>query len=302
MARRLHVSSADGLSRGRIAPLLECLAERGWRVTTDKDLFDIGRATVAESSAPPPEPSRVHLIPRLDPGTIWLLGWPAAPSVVLRAIDHRGPVYVWSMNDDEDFVDVPEPLYDVARKLLRLSWRWDSPHGKRGFLHPFLRFDAQPIGLNDFRQRSRVWFFSGRLTHPMRRAWHAALGQSMSESIARADYWAALGDTQICLAPPGKHPLTYRFFEGMIAGCLVVAGGELARHEFLGGVRPWEHYLIVDEPSELPRLVKWYGEHPSLSEKMAKKAQAMVLDRLITPLGQAQPRLVDAVLDSWELE
>ena len=71
-----------------------------------------------------------------------------------------------------------------------------------------------------------------------------------SAAASAHEYSRALMDAKVCLAPRGTSVETFRFFEGLRAGCLVVSGG-LPRHAFYEGAP----VITVDRWSDLPDAV-----------------------------------------------
>jgi hypothetical protein len=64
---------------------------------------------------------------------------------------------------------------------------------------------------------------------------HAVMyGRTDAEVLDRDQYSALMMNTRICLAPRGTSPETFRFFEGLRAGCVVVSD-VLPRHWFYDG-------------------------------------------------------------------
>ena len=88
-------------------------------------------------------------------------------------------------------------------------------------------------------------------------------GFSESESTPPADYSEALMNARVCLAPRGTSVETFRVFEGLRCGCVVV-GERLPRHWFYDGspvlqLDRWsdleeELLPVLDDPEELGRL------------------------------------------------
>jgi hypothetical protein len=314
---RLHVSAADGLSRARMAPMLDALRAAGTcEVTTDRDSFERGQVHFAPSA----QDESLALLPILPKGAAWLLGWPASLTLIDRALEHDGPLLLWTMNDGEDFEGVPDRLFERAHRMLRFAWRIDSPWRKKGgFLFPLVRFGQKACDRPLF-DRKRPYFFAGKKTSPMRQAWLAALGESEATTAAglertlpgaqvthpsrlsREAYISALENAQMALAPAGHHPLTYRFFEGLVAGALVIAPRALKYHEFLGGLKPWVDFVVVEDASELPSMVQWYAGRTSLAQRIAEAGQRAALERLVTPKGEPHAHLLRAAVASWGLE
>jgi hypothetical protein len=97
-----------------------------------------------------------------------------------------------------------------------------------------------------------------------------------SAAAPAADYSQALMNAKVCLAPRGTSPETFRFFEGMRTGCVVVGGG-LPPHWFYEGapmirLDRWAGLgdvlePVLDDPRELRRIhrdaLSWWRERCS---------------------------------------
>ena len=113
---------------------------------------------------------------------------------------------------------------------------------------------------------ARCWPpWSGSASHrpDLRADLRVTAGFSASESTPPADYSEALMNARVCLAPRGTSVETFRVFEGLRCGCVVV-GERLPRHWFYDGspvlqLDRWSELEdtllpILDDPEELGRL------------------------------------------------
>jgi hypothetical protein len=99
-------------------------------------------------------------------------------------------------------------------------------------------------------------------------------GFEASASASASEYSRALMDSRVCLAPRGTSPETFRVFEGLRAGCVVVTE-HLPRHPFYAGApliqlnrwRALDELALFDDPAEIRRLhlraLAWWREHCS---------------------------------------
>jgi DNA-binding transcriptional LysR family regulator len=119
-------------------------------------------------------------------------------------------------------------------------------------------------------------------------------GFAASEAASAAEYSLALMNSRICLAPRGTSVETFRVFEGLRFGCVVVAE-RLPRHWFYAGgpvvqldrwndleeaVRP-----MLDDPAELRRCheaaLGWWNDRcsePAVGRFIADRLNALVDD------------------------
>jgi hypothetical protein len=81
--------------------------------------------------------------------------------------------------------------------------------------------------------------------------------------------------TRICLAPRGTLPDTFRHFEGMRAGCMVI-GNPVPVEPYLYGAP----MLILDHWSELRGLLKKYGRNDDFIQEMGDRGRAWWNERL----------------------
>lgn len=90
-----------------------------------------------------------------------------------------------------------------------------------------------------------------------------------SEAADGAAYTALMGDTRVCLAPRGTNIETYRAFEGMALGCLVVSD-KLPRHWFYG-----DGIIEVDTWADLPAVLDRYLRAPGAQQERQRRLDAL---------------------------
>ena len=100
--------------------------------------------------------------------------------------------------------------------------------------------------------------------------------QSQSERQVFSSYSEKMMQSRICVAPRGSMADTYRAFEGLRAGCLVVAN-PLPRDEFLYPKAP---LLIVDHWREIGGILKRYARDVDALEQWRAKSLAWWRDHL----------------------
>jgi len=91
---------------------------------------------------------------------------------------------------------------------------------------------------------------------------------SPSGSADPRSYSQRLMDSKICLAPRGTAPDTYRFFEGLRAGCLVICE-HLPGDWFYDGAP----VVRIDDWAELPDVIRYYLADEVALEKAGKESQ-----------------------------
>jgi hypothetical protein len=101
-------------------------------------------------------------------------------------------------------------------------------------------------------------------------------GQRTSYDDAFNSYSAKMMNSRICLAPRGTIAETYRAYEGLRAGCLVLTN-PLPKDEFLYPDAP---LLIVDDWRDLPRLLEQFARNIELLEEFRARSLAWWHDHL----------------------
>jgi hypothetical protein len=89
-----------------------------------------------------------------------------------------------------------------------------------------------------------------------------ALRPEESDKSAYSSYSDRLMNSRICVAPRGSVSETYRFYEGLRAGCLVVAN-HFPPETFLKGAP----VLVVDRWEELPGIMRKYARDLAVLER-----------------------------------
>ena len=127
--------------------------------------------------------------------------------------------------------------------------------------------------------RSQIWTALQELEREGR--WNLDLGniaanQNLSHAASYGSYSEKMMNSRICVAPRGSVADTFRAFEGLRAGCLVVAN-PLPRDEFL---YPGAPLLIVDHWRELRGILERYARDESALEAWRAKSLAWWRDHL----------------------
>lgn len=152
-------------------------------------------------------------------------------------------------------------------------------------VHDYRRFTST----SKFVARAQLWSELERLAHTGR--WRLDLGRtSASDPGARAfgSYSDKMMHTRVCLAPRGSVAETYRAFEGLRAGCLVVANrlptrSPLARSPVLQ-IDHWGELegILEDYAHHLDRLeaahtesIGWWNAHGAISVQAGYVARAL---------------------------
>lgn len=121
------------------------------------------------------------------------------------------------------------------------------------------------LSTSKFLARGQLWQEVQRIAAQNR--WNADLGniastQSQSHAPAFGSYSEKMMRTRICVAPRGSVAESYRAYEGLRAGCLVVSN-RLPNDEFLTGAP----ILQVDHWRELEGILERYARNVELLEK-----------------------------------
>jgi hypothetical protein len=104
-----------------------------------------------------------------------------------------------------------------------------------------------------------------------------AIASTDSKRNAQAfgTYSEKMMNTRICLAPRGTLPDTFRHFEGMRAGCLIVSNPVPVEPYLYGAPM-----LLIDHWCELAGILKKYGRNYDFMQEMGDKAMAWWNTRL----------------------
>jgi hypothetical protein len=156
--------------------------------------------------------------------------------------------------------------------------------------HALPRFDYRRLtSTSKFVARAQLWRELERLERSGR--WRMELGKigsRQSSTAAFASYSEKMMHTRICVAPRGSVAETYRAYEGLRAGCLVVTN-RLPAHSLLASspalqVDHWrelegilEHYAQRLERLEAARAagIAWWDGHGAVAVQAAQVAVAL---------------------------
>jgi hypothetical protein len=109
-----------------------------------------------------------------------------------------------------------------------------------------------------------------------------------------------LRDTQICIAPWGNHPLTYRMFEGLACRCLVLVQSLRDCAIVDDGLAPGRHYVeVAADLSDLTELARHYLAHPDEAQLIADAGHRHFVARLASRGGLVSQWIFDACVASW---
>ncbi len=170
----------------------------------------------------------------------------------------------------------------------------------------------QELPQRPMAERTLDTFFAGDIATPFLRGDYRAWIPP-SKTLARRELWRALADlrknsewrielddvrpdkaqaaasytsysermmnSRICVAPRGSNWETYRFYEGLRAGCLVVTN-PVAPEPFLRDAP----VIIVDSWRELPRLLRRYARDVNTLEQYREAAVHWWRERLSEPV------------------
>jgi hypothetical protein len=111
-----------------------------------------------------------------------------------------------------------------------------------------------------------------RELHKLKDEWRIDMGaiasvDKNSKAQAFNSYSEKMMNTRICLAPRGSLPDTYRHFEGMRAGCMIVSNPVPVEPYLYGAPM-----LIIDHWSELRGILAKYGRNDDFLQEMGDKA------------------------------
>lgn len=146
---------------------------------------------------------------------------------------------------------------------------------QEGFATPYQRY----ISSSKVQARKQIWAVLQELQKEGR--WHMDLGdiaanQSRSAGEAFTSYSEKMMQSRICVAPRGSMADTFRSFEGLRAGCLVVAN-PLPKDRFL---YPRAPLLIVDHWREIGGILTKYARDVDALEAWRAKGLAWWHDHL----------------------
>ncbi len=143
--------------------------------------------------------------------------------------------------------------------------------------HPVARSDYRYwTSTSKFEVRGQLWRELQRLKGEWRIDQGAiASGDNSTNRQAFASYSEKMMNTRICVAPRGSLPDTFRHFEGMRAGCLIISNPV--------PVEPYLYrapMLVIDHWRELGGILRKYGRNEDFLAEMGAKANAWWRTRL----------------------
>jgi hypothetical protein len=324
----------DTASRARLDPLCNALLRHGHdlQVTSAATPLELPGTLGAEQAREVVasfgyDVTDQGLLPRVDPAAVWLLGVPSPGQVwsdglIERARTHTGPLLMFQADDapDLNWRGLPPPIAARAHRVVRNHWpsaSWTGSQPARGWLPPMMRPIPAVVGPPlsarlplSARTGSVFW---GSPSHPSRRELVRMMHTSGlpfaggivpdSPVLTRAAYDQALASARICLAPWGAHPVTYRFFEGLAAGCLVLAASLRSTTFLDGGLEPGVHYVALEPSlSDLTVKVAYYLEHLDEAQAVADRGAAHYARHLgPEKAGDLSEWMWQAVTRSWDL-
>ncbi len=186
-------------------------------------------------------------------GVRWLRWLPGGTrDLVRRAGGHRAPVHVIPLGT---FNQLDVELVPIAERPTDLFFAGSVDH------HASLR---HRLASPKTRARREMLDAVGRLRREragLRVDLRLTDGFAASEAADPGEYSRALMGARVCLAPRGTSVETFRVFEGLRCGCVVVAD-RLPRHWFYDGAP----ILQLDRWRDLPRALAPLGDPGALED------------------------------------
>ncbi|HEY0785472.1 MAG TPA: hypothetical protein VGD62_06335 [Acidobacteriaceae bacterium] len=145
--------------------------------------------------------------------------------------------------------------------------------------HPVPRNDYRYwTSTSKFQVREQLWRELSALQKTGE--WNIDLGAIASTDSKRNEqafntYTEKMMNTRICLAPRGTLPDTFRHFEGMRAGCLVVSNPVPVEPYLYGAPM-----LLIDHWSEIHGILKKHGRDNDFIQEMGDRGRAWWNNRL----------------------
>jgi hypothetical protein len=143
--------------------------------------------------------------------------------------------------------------------------------------HPVAKSDYKYwTSTSKFEVRGQLW----RELTKLKGEWNIDLGAIASvdnkrNALAFNTFSEKMMNTRICLAPRGTLPDTFRHFEGMRAGCLIVSNPVPVEPYLYGAPM-----LLIDHWCEIGGILKKYGRNNDFIQEMGDKANAWWKTRL----------------------
>jgi len=262
---------------------------------------------------------------------------PIEPAQLDALLATRAAVVLFQLCDASSmwFDRVPDALMQRTRLFLRNHWPSDRScipqalHGRIGWLPPMLKTMRPragralpdrtigsmfygtrtgganlPGGANAREQTVRLMrssglpFEGGLLPHNEGR--YQPPPDLTVPRMHKHAHTRRLRNTQLCIAPWGNHPLTYRVFEGLACRCLVLAQSLRACAIVDDGLQPGRHYVeVAPDLSNLAELARHYLQHLDEAQRIADAGHRHFVARLAARGELVSQWIVDACVASW---
>jgi hypothetical protein len=232
---------------------------------------------------------------------------PMADEIAAQLLSSRAPVAIFQLCDGESmsFERIPPRVASHARLFLRNHWPRDRSRlppdvqARLGWMPPMLKPMAPRPGRRLTERARQAVFYGTRtgfantregknareeLVRLMRNSGlpfqggilpHSDLRYPVAPELVVAPlseraHARVIRESQICLAPWGNHPITYRFFEGLASRCLTVAQS-IGDATFLdAGLEAGTHYIeIAADLSDLADVVRHYLANSDEAQRIA---------------------------------
>jgi hypothetical protein len=214
-------------------------------------------------------------------GVRWLKWLPGAAEHARHRHGQISVIPLGTFNQD----DLPVVPVDERPTDIFFAGSVEHQGGLRGRVSPKLRSRREML-----EAVGRL----GRARPALRLDLRLTSGFAASAAASSQEYSRALMNARICLAPRGTSLETFRVFEGLRAGCVVVTE-RLPRHWFyvgapiiqLGRWSTLDRLPVLDQPAELRRLhadaLEWWRDHCSeaaVGAFLADRLNALAADGL----------------------
>jgi hypothetical protein len=264
-------------------------------------------------------------------------GPPIGDGMLRQLIQTKAELAIFQLCDAQTMVfeRIPDALRDKARLFLRNHWPADSDaivpsvQDRIGWLPPMIKAIVPEAGKPLLQRSGGALFYGTRTGGPrlhgdrnareetvrlMRQSGMPFRGGLVAPKsneyatdpalivpgVTPQQHGALLMDSRVCLAPWGNHQLTYRFFEGLAARCLVVAQSLRGCRFLDGGIEPGRHYVeAAADLSNLPDLVRYYLDHLDEAQRIADAGYEHYVKYLAPRGGLVSEWIFDATVASW---